>query len=67
MYPIISTHAGGLNHIATVFSELIENLEPVKLVNGKKHHPEHQLKRISYILDFIEVMDQLGVTVKTYP
>lgn len=52
-------HAGGLNHIATVFSELIENLDPVKLINlAKNTHAEHQLQRIGYILDHIEVMDE---------
>jgi len=52
-------HAGGLNHIATVFSELIENLDPVKLVNlAKSTHAEHQLQRIGYILDHIGVMDE---------
>ena len=52
-------HAGGLNHIATVFSELIENLDPIKLINlAKNTHGEHQLQRIGYILDHIEVMDE---------
>ena len=52
-------HAGGLNHIATVFSELIENLDPIKLINlAKNTHAEHQLQRIGYILDHIEVMDE---------
>jgi predicted transcriptional regulator of viral defense system len=52
-------HAGGLNHIATVFSELIENLDPVKLINlAKNTHAEHQLQRIGYILDHIEMMDE---------
>ena len=32
-------HAGGLNHIATVFSELIETLDPVKLINLAKNRP----------------------------
>ena len=52
-------HAGGLNHIATVFSELIENLDPIKLINlAKNTHAEHQLQRIGYILDHIELMDE---------
>lgn len=52
-------HAGGLNHIATVFSELIETLDPVKLINlAKDTHAEYQLQRIGYILDHIDVMDE---------
>jgi len=52
-------HAGGLNHIATVFSELIENLDPVKLINlAKEAHVEYQLQRIGYILDHIDVTDE---------
>ncbi|MBY0545596.1 MAG: type IV toxin-antitoxin system AbiEi family antitoxin [Gammaproteobacteria bacterium] len=52
-------HAGGLNHIATVFSELIENLDPAKLIDlAKDTHSEYQLQRIGYILDHIDVMDE---------
>lgn len=52
-------HAGGLNHIATVFSELIEKLDAVKLINlAKDINAEHQLQRIGYIIENIEVMDE---------
>ena len=52
-------HAGGLNHIATVFSELIENLDPVKLIDlAKDTRTECQLQRIGYILDHIDLMDE---------
>jgi len=51
-------HAGGLNHIATVFSELIEKLDAVKLINlAKDIDAEHQLQRIGYIIEHIEVVD----------
>ena len=51
-------HTGGLNHIATVLSELIENLDAIKLIKlAKELKAEHQLQRIGYILDNIEVMD----------
>lgn len=54
-------HAGGLNHIATVFSELIEVLDPIKLINlAKDTRVEYQLQRIGYILDHIDVMDEPG-------
>ena len=52
-------HAGGLNHMATVFSELIETLDPVKLIDlAKDTRTECQLQRIGYILDHIDVMDE---------
>ena len=51
-------HAGGLNHVATVLAELIESLDPVKLIKlACKIKSEYQLQRIGYILDRIEVMD----------
>jgi predicted transcriptional regulator of viral defense system len=52
-------HAGGLNHIATVFSELVEALDPIKLINlAKDTHTVYQLQRIGYILDHIDIMDE---------
>lgn len=52
-------HAGGLNHTATVLSELIENLDAVRLINLARHTKfEYQLQRIGYILDNIELMDE---------
>ena len=57
-------HAGGLNHIATVFSELVEVLDPIKLINlAKNTHVEYQLQRIGYILDHIDVMDEPGAEI----
>ena len=57
-------HAGGLNHIATVFSELIEMLDPIKLINlAKDTRVEYQLQRIGYILDHIDVMDEPGAEI----
>jgi predicted transcriptional regulator of viral defense system len=57
-------HAGGLNHIATVFSELVEVLDPIKLINlAKDTRVEYQLQRIGYILDHIDVMDEPGAEI----
>lgn len=59
-------HAGGLNHIATVLSELIENLDPAKLIRlAKDTHAEYQLQRIGYILDHIDVMDEKNAEIIT--
>ncbi len=52
-------HAGGLNHIATVLSEFIENVDVEKLIAlARQVNAEYQLQRLGYILDKIEVMDE---------
>lgn len=57
-------HAGGLNHIATVFSELAPAVDPIKLINlAKETRTEYQLQRIGYILDYIDVMDEPGAEI----
>ena len=56
LYP---NHAGGLNHIATVFSELIDNLDPIKLIKlATVIRAEYQLQRIGYILDHLDDTDE---------
>jgi len=51
-------HAGGLNHIATVLSELIEPLDVSKLITlAEDIKAEYQLQRIGYILSHIDVTD----------
>lgn len=53
------SHAGGLNHIATVFSELAEAIDPGKLIElAEKINTRYQLQRIGYILEKIDVMDE---------
>jgi predicted transcriptional regulator of viral defense system len=55
-YPI---HAGGLNHIATVFSELVEAIDPAKLIEVAENiNARYQLQRIGYILEQIDIMDE---------
>ena len=57
-------HAGGLNHIATVFSELVEVLNARKLIHlAINTRVEYQLQRIGYILDHIDVMDEPGAEI----
>lgn len=49
---------GGLNHVATILSELVENLDAVKLIKlAQGTQKEYQLQRIGYILEKIDVMD----------
>lgn len=50
--------AGGLNHIATVLSELVENIDVNKLIAlAQFMNCEYQLQRLGYILEKIDVMD----------
>lgn len=52
-------HAGGLNHIATVLSELAENLDANKLIAlAEQTNSRYQLQRIGYILEEVDVMDE---------
>lgn len=56
LYPISS---GGLNHIATVFSELTEAIDPHKLIElAEKIDTRYQLQRIGYIIEQVDVMDE---------
>jgi predicted transcriptional regulator of viral defense system len=51
-------HAGGINNIATVLSELIENINVHKLIELAENLGErHQLQRLGYIIEKIDVMD----------
>ena len=53
------SQSGGLNHIATVLSELVERLDTKKLVAlAKKNKMAHQLQRVGYILEKIDLMDE---------
>jgi predicted transcriptional regulator of viral defense system len=62
------SHAGGINHIATVLSELIENLDVIKLIKlAQSMNAKYQLQRLGYILEKIDVMnnDKKNVVVNT--
>lgn len=51
-------HAGGMNNIATVLSELIESMDVQKLINlAEKMGECHQLQRFGYIIEKVDVMD----------
>ena len=51
-------HAGGMNNIATVLSELIESIDVHKLIELAENMGEHyQLQRLGYIIEKIDVMD----------
>ena len=56
LYP---NHVGGLNHIATVLSELIEKIDLHKLTELINFSTERAwVQRLGYILEHIESMDQ---------
>lgn len=51
-------HAGGLNHVATVLSELIENIDPEKLMMlFERSKKKSWIQRLGYILEHIESME----------
>lgn len=53
------SRSGGLNHIATVFSELAEAIDPRKLIDlAEKTNAIYQLQRIGYIISQVDVMDE---------
>lgn len=55
---VYSNKSGGLNHIATVLSELIESIEPEKLIAlAKQLEGNVWLQRLGYILDNIDPFD----------
>ena len=54
-----SNRAGGISHIATVLSELVENLDANKLITlAEKTGELCQIQRIGYVVEHIEVMDE---------
>lgn len=49
---------GGLNHVVTVLSELVENIDVKKLIElSKKIKADYQLQRIGYILENIDIIN----------
>ena len=51
-------YAGGMNNIATILSELIENINVQKLIElAEKISERYQLQRLGYIIEKIDVMD----------
>ncbi len=51
-------HAGGMNNIATVLSELIENINVHTLIElAEKISEPYQLQRLGYIIEKVDVMD----------
>lgn len=54
-----SKRAAGISHIATVLTELLENIDGKKLIElAEKTGQLFQLQRIGYIIEKIEVMDE---------
>ncbi|ODN41271.1 type IV toxin-antitoxin system AbiEi family antitoxin domain-containing protein [Piscirickettsia litoralis] len=53
-----SVKSGGLNHIATVLSELVESMDAIKLINIAKITGEKSyLQRLGYILEQIDTFE----------
>jgi predicted transcriptional regulator of viral defense system len=57
---LYSTRSGGLNHIATILTELIEEIDPTKLITLiNKIKEKAWVQRLGYILDKIEALDEI--------
>ncbi len=55
---LYTNKSGGLNHIATILSELIESIDPEKLIALAEQLDQNVcLQRLGYILDNIEPVD----------
>jgi predicted transcriptional regulator of viral defense system len=51
--------SGGLNHVATVLSELVEAIDENKLISlADQINEKYHLQRLGYILEKIETMDE---------
>ena len=51
-------HAGGMNNIATVLSEIVESIDVKKLISlAEKLNERYQLQRLGYIIEKIDVME----------
>lgn len=54
-----SNRSGGLNHIATVLSELVESIDPKKLIAlFYKLREDVWFQRLGYLLEHIEPMNE---------
>lgn len=58
-------HAGGLNQVATVLSELAERLDPKKLVKAAETAPLPWAQRLGYLLERVGAEGKAG-PLKTY-
>lgn len=53
--------SGGLNNVATVLSELIESMNPTKLIDlAQQLEATKPLQRMGYILDQLSPMDEIA-------
>ncbi|MEY2757556.1 MAG: hypothetical protein RIR33_1334 [Pseudomonadota bacterium] len=50
-------HAGGLDNVATILAELVEQLDPVKLVQAAATAPMPWAQRLGYLLERVHATD----------
>lgn len=55
-----SHHAGGLDQVATILSELVERIEPEKLVMAAQTAPVTWAQRLGYLLDLVGAGEKTG-------
>lgn len=58
-------HAGGLDQVATILSELAEQIDPQKLVTAAQSAPITWAQRLGYLLALVNVREQI-VPLKAY-
>lgn len=58
-------HAGGLNQVATVLSELVEQIDPEKLREAARHVPIGWAQRLGYLLEHLG-FDEKTVALKEH-
>jgi predicted transcriptional regulator of viral defense system len=51
-------HAGGLDQVATILSELSERIDPEKLVAAARTAPMPWAQRLGYLLELVGARDQ---------
>lgn len=55
------SHVGGLDQVATVLSELAEQIDPERLVAAARTAPIPWAQRLGYLLEFVEAADKAGL------
>ncbi|MBM2806045.1 MAG: hypothetical protein HW419_3938 [Deltaproteobacteria bacterium] len=58
-------HAGGLDQVATILSELAEQIDPQKLVNAARTAPVPWAQRLGYLLEHVSAAEK-AAALKTF-
>ena len=53
-------HAGGLDNVATLLSELADQIDPLRLVDAAKTAPISWAQRLGYLLELVDAPDRVS-------